>query len=115
MSANAKGSVDPGITREAILNFDAFPCNIPTLSFGLNDIGFQQKLLSDAHNFAERTFCEVLEVDEDGFSRWLALTSNEDLEHYILVSSVPNPQVTTDTVLKQNVSKRRKKVSCRVL
>jgi hypothetical protein len=79
MKADPKGSVDPKIQREAILNFQSYPCKLPSLPLGINDLGYQQKLLANPQNFSESTSCDVFQISADGWGGWKPLQSLSEL------------------------------------
>lgn len=101
MTPHAKGSVDPNVTRDMILNSNAFPCTIPTLSLGLNDVGYQQKILANPLNYSAAGSCEIFVIRQDGICKWTGLRSDEDFRNHLTPmgpdQSSPDGEATIST------------------
>ena len=79
--------MNPIVDRDATVNKKLFPSMVPAVSLAINDIGYDQKLLSTKENFAEQTSCEIIELSLFGTHKLLKCTSDDEFEQYMQVSS----------------------------
>ncbi len=83
MIGDAKGSVDPDVPCETVLQTHLYPCISSAVSLALNDLGRQQHVLSNPHNFVEDSACEVFEIMNDGTGLWIDLRRDDDVKNYV--------------------------------
>jgi hypothetical protein len=86
--SDAKGSIDPGVTRKPLLDQTSLPCTATHASFAINDLGYQQHILSNDDNFAESTSCDIFEIRKNGRGQWMRDLGDAGLQAYLKVSVV---------------------------
>lgn len=84
--SDAKGSIDPSVTRDVFLDQASFPCTATHASFAINDLGYQQQILSNHDNFAENTSCDIFEIQRDGKGQWMEGVGDAGLHTYLEVT-----------------------------
>lgn len=82
---DAKGSIDPGVTRKTVLDQTLFPHGAPYASFAINDLGYEQHVLSNDDNFGESTSCDILEITSNGIGQWMRGLGDTELQSYLKV------------------------------
>jgi hypothetical protein len=81
--AVAKGSIHPGVTRKTVLDQTLFPCGAPFASFAINDIGYEQHVLSDDDNFVESTSCDIFDITSNGMGQWMGNLDDAELQFHL--------------------------------
>jgi hypothetical protein len=84
--ADAKGSIDPGLTRKIVLDQTLFPYGAPYASFAINDLGYEQHVLSNDDNFVESTSCDIFEITSNGMGQWMRGLDDAELQFHLEVS-----------------------------
>ena len=100
MTADHKGSVNPDVPRGTPVDPHSYPCGLPAVSFALNDIGYQQQLLSNPYNFASATLYEHFEILNDGAGHWSERESEKDTPRDLLPLSLIMSKATTVIVTR---------------
>ena len=81
----AKRSIDPGVTRKTVLDQTLFPHWAPYDSFAINDLGYEQHVLSDDDNFVESTSCDIFEITSNGIWQWMGGLGDAELQSHLKV------------------------------
>jgi hypothetical protein len=86
--STAKGSCEPKHVERVSLRKHEFPCTVASNSLSIYDLGHNQAILHNSHNFTPKTSCDVYEITVGGVGEWRRGLNDDDLKQYIEVGSL---------------------------